>query len=106
MFRNEEQTSLATGQGSERHKSGSTTLSRKERILARAKLDEAIYLAGYQHGIAKAKDAIPTSWLDPLLTGPDAVFGKGGPWGCPDIERLLGAIKARLTVSATAEDNQ
>lgn len=40
--------------------------------------------------------AFPTSWLDNLLTGPDAVIGKG-PWGCPDIERLLAAIKKRIT---------
>lgn len=43
----------------------------------------------------KVLAAIPTSWLDSLLTGPDAVIGKG-PWGCPDIERLLAAIKQRI----------
>ena len=33
-------------------------------------------------------DLVPTNWLDPLLTGPDAVLkGTGGTWGCPDIER-------------------
>ena len=39
---------------------------------------------------------VPTSWLDPLLTGPDAVLKGTGPWGCPDIERLLLAIKKRI----------
>lgn len=42
-------------------------------------------------------DLIPTSWLDSLLTGPDAVLkGNGGTWGCPDIERLLRAIQERI----------
>jgi hypothetical protein len=38
---------------------------------------------------------VPTTWLDPLLTGPDAVIGKP-PYGCPDIERLLSAIRSRV----------
>lgn len=37
---------------------------------------------------------VPTSWLDPLLTG------KGGmgqpPYSCPDIERLLSALAAAI----------
>lgn len=42
-------------------------------------------------------DVIPTTWLDPLLTGPDkALTGEPGKWGCPDIENLLSAIKARI----------
>lgn len=42
-------------------------------------------------------DAIPTNWLDNLLTGPNAVLrGKGGTWGCPDIERLLKAVRQRI----------
>ena len=40
---------------------------------------------------------VPYTWLDDLLTGPKAVLkGNGGNWGCPDIERLLNAIKARI----------
>lgn len=40
---------------------------------------------------------IPTSWLDPLLSGAkSALHGCAGKWGCPDIERLLQGIKARL----------
>lgn len=38
--------------------------------------------------------AIPTSWLDPLLSGPDAILKP--PYGCFEIERLLRAIKARV----------
>lgn len=41
-------------------------------------------------------DAIPTNWLDPLLTGPEAALKGTGDWGCPDIERLINGIKARL----------
>ena len=39
---------------------------------------------------------VPTSWLDPLLTGRDAVLKGSGPWDCPDIERLLRAVRERL----------
>jgi len=37
----------------------------------------------------------PTNWLDPLLTGKDKVLGEP-PYGCPDIEALLNAIKERI----------
>ena len=39
---------------------------------------------------------IPTNWCDPLLSGPTAVLQGLGPWGCPDIERLLRAIAAAI----------
>lgn len=38
---------------------------------------------------------IPTSWLDSLLTGENNVIGKY-PWGCPQIESLLNAIRKRI----------
>lgn len=53
-----------------------------------------------KEALAEAADKIPTNWLDPLLTGPDAVLKGNGPWGCPDIERLLLAIKKRLAGDA------
>lgn len=57
-----------------------------------------------KEGMLEAADAVPTSWLDSLLTGPDAVLkGKGGTWGCPDIEALLRAVKARIRSLATKE---
>lgn len=47
--------------------------------------------------LAEVIALIPTSWLDPLLSGPDAALsGKGGTWGCPDIERLLNGIRKRI----------
>lgn len=48
------------------------------------------------------RDAIPRSWLDPLLTGPKAVIGSP-PYTCSDIERLLNAIRERVT-STVRED--
>lgn len=46
-------------------------------------------------GRARLIAAIPTSWLDPLMTGPTAVIGPP-PYGCDDIETLLTAIRCRL----------
>lgn len=38
---------------------------------------------------------VPTTWLDPLLTGEKAVIGKP-PYNCKDIERLLQHIADRI----------
>jgi len=46
--------------------------------------------------------AVPTNWLDSILTGPKAVVGKP-PWGCPDVERILWAVRERVTAAALAE---
>jgi len=40
-------------------------------------------------------DAIPSNWLDPLLSGPKAVIGMP-PYSGPDIERLLNAVRERV----------
>lgn len=37
--------------------------------------------------------AVPDTWLDPLLSGPEAI---NVPASCPDIERLCNAIRMRL----------
>lgn len=50
----------------------------------------------------KVLAAIPTTWLDPLLTGPKAVVKV--PATCPDIERLLRAIKARVEQIVAADN--
>lgn len=39
-------------------------------------------------------NCVPTTWLDPLLTGPGAIKV---PAGCPDIEKLLNNIRLRIT---------
>ena len=46
--------------------------------------------------LAERRRAIPDTWLDPLLTGPDAVLPMGGTYDGKDIERLLSAIRARF----------
>lgn len=38
---------------------------------------------------------IPTSWLDPMLSGPKSVMVPP-PWGCQDIERLLHHIRTAI----------
>lgn len=43
-------------------------------------------------------DAIPTNWLDPLLTGDDKVIHKSP---CPEVEALLKAVRARIAALPT-----
>ena len=43
----------------------------------------------------RLSDLVPTNWLDPLLTGPQAVVANP-PYSCLDIARLLRAVKRRL----------
>jgi hypothetical protein len=47
-------------------------------------------------------EKVPTSWLDPLLTGPTAVIGEP-PYNCQDIEKLLRAVAARIGRCAAPE---
>jgi hypothetical protein len=47
-------------------------------------------------------DAVPDNWLDPLLTGPEAVIGKQGPYTARDIENVLRAIRERV-IAAVGE---
>ena len=49
------------------------------------------------------KQIIPTNWLDPLLTGGKAVIEIGKPLTCPDVERLLFAIKERADAEFHAQ---
>jgi hypothetical protein len=44
---------------------------------------------------ARCVALIPTTWLDPLLTGPTAVVN-APPYGCQDIVRLLNTIRERM----------
>lgn len=44
-----------------------------------------------------AVDAVPTSWADPMLTGPHAVIGQP-PYNCADVEHLLIALRARMAI--------
>jgi hypothetical protein len=50
--------------------------------------------------LAKARealDAVPTNWCDELLTGPNGIGQP--PYTCPDIERLLRGVRARVTAA-------
>ena len=47
-------------------------------------------------------DLVPSNWLDPLLTGPDAVL-QGYSYTPADIERLLNAVRARIIAATTSE---
>lgn len=58
--------------------------ARKDEIVARER-------AGLREAVL---GAIPMNWLDDLLSGPNVLIG-APPYGCPDIERLLNAIKER-----------
>jgi hypothetical protein len=55
--------------------------------------------------VKRAVEAVPTSWLDPMLTGPNAVIGNP-PYGCPDIERLLNAIRQRITAHLQEQEKE
>ena len=48
----------------------------------------------------EAAKEIPSSWLDPLLSGPTTVLTGHANWGCPDIERLLWELSKRLSARA------
>jgi hypothetical protein len=42
----------------------------------------------------KCEKEIPTSWLDPILTGPNCI--KGPPYGGREIEALLSGLALRI----------
>jgi len=46
--------------------------------------------------VEAAINAIPGNWCDPLLSG-DGVPPL--PWGCPEIERLLNAVRERVATA-------
>jgi len=52
---------------------------------------------GLQKAVESEREAcakeMPTTWLDPLLSGPDA---PNLPWGCPEIEAYTRALADRI----------
>jgi hypothetical protein len=50
--------------------------------------------------LEKLPEVVPTTWLDPLLSGPDAVVGKNTD--CRVIEALLRGVQDRLRLKAQA----
>jgi hypothetical protein len=55
----------------------------------------------HRAALEAAAQAIPDTWLDPLLTGENAVIGQP-PYGCPDVERLLKALQ--MAIRALAQE--
>lgn len=45
--------------------------------------------------VMRCAKEVPTTWLDPALTGKTKVVGEP-PYGCPDVEKLLNEIKRRI----------
>ncbi len=60
------------------------------KLYTESQLNKA-HALGRKQALAEAVAAIPTTWLDPLLSGSDSIKI---PAGCPDIEKLLLGIKA------------
>lgn len=54
---------------------------------------------------AERPPVVPTSWLDPILTGPAAVVGKP-PYGCPEVEAILNAVRLRASAALLVEREQ
>jgi len=48
---------------------------------------------------ATDKAAIPSNWLDPLLSGDDGLLV---PAGCPEIEKLLNELRERIDTLSSA----
>lgn len=59
-----------------------------------------------QRVVSRLIACLPTTWLDPILTGPQAVIETKGPWGCRDIENIIGAIRKRMNSEAANEKGQ
>lgn len=57
---------------------------------------KAVLAARSETAPGKLHELIPTNWLDPLLTGPNAVINGGHEYGGSDIERLLSALRERI----------
>jgi hypothetical protein len=50
----------------------------------------------WNEAIKAATKAIPDTWLDPLLTGPENVLPRTDTFTPKDVERLLHAVRARV----------
>ena len=52
--------------------------------------------------LEEAAEAVPTSWLDPLLTGEDGIGKNGAFFSCLDVEKVLRGVKKRIRAKAQA----
>lgn len=78
------------------------SLSRQKADLLVERIAQALD-ARYRDGLAAAARAVPTSWLDSLLTGPGAVFEKENPNSCKQVEALLSRLRERILALAPGE---
>lgn len=53
------------------------------------------HAAGAKAQLDAVLAAIPSNWLDPMLTGPDCDLGRP-PYNCKDVEFLFIALRTRL----------
>jgi len=67
------------------------------------KLSSPAFPAGADGQDATLSDLVPSNWCDPLLIGDDGIGA--GPYGAPDIERLLLRIKERIRAAEIARVN-
>jgi hypothetical protein len=51
----------------------------------------------------RALDTIPDTWLDPLLSGPEAILPEGAYYSSQAVQRLLQAVKERAAAIIAAE---
>ena len=51
-------------------------------------------------------DALPSNWLDPILTGPDAIpcNGPNGFYAPRDVELIIQAIRKRIAALPVTEN--
>jgi hypothetical protein len=59
-------------------------------------------IATLEGQLAKVRDAVPTTWLDPILTGPTAVF-RADRSAAANVQDVLVAVKARIVALAPSE---
>jgi hypothetical protein len=57
---------------------------------------EAAFLELEREVREECAKVVPNTWLDPLLTGPEAILKGTGPYTGTDIENLLRAVGAAI----------
>jgi len=67
----------------------------KGQISAFKQIGAVIGCAPYLAEWTKAADAVPHTWLDSMLTGPERVIGNP-PYDCKDVQKILQAVRKRI----------
>lgn len=57
---------------------------------------------GLRDALSGLPKEVPTTWLDPVLTGDNSVFKQTEKWDARDIEALLRGVQDRLRAKAQA----